>query len=203
MTAVPAFNDVPAAQVSPVARLVAPVFHRLLDRIDAGLESGGIEAHLPDGTQRLIGGRAAGPLPVVTVHRWRALVRLATAGSVGWYEGWAAGDWSSPDPVPLFDLFMRNRRSLGSSARSGGVVRLAARVWHRMRRNDPTGSRKNIAAHYDLGNDFYETWLDQSLPIRAPYSPSRSTMPNRMRWRRRPSCARSSTGPARRRAIRS
>ena len=163
MTAVPAFDDVPAAQVSTVSRVVAPVFHRLLDRIDAGLESGGIDARLPDGTRRLIGGRAPGPLPIVTVHRWRALVRLATAGSVGWYEGWAAGDWSSPDPVPLFDLFMRNRRSLGSSARSGGVVRLAARAWHRMRRNDPTGSRRNIAAHYDLGNDFYETWLDPSL----------------------------------------
>ena len=163
MTAVPAFDDVPAAQVSPVARVVAPIFHRLLDRIDAGLESGGIDARLPDGTRRMIGGRAPGPLPVVTVHRWRALVRLATAGSVGWYEGWAAGDWSSPDPVPLFDLFMRNRRSLGSSARSGGVMRLAARAWHRMRRNDPTGSRRNIAAHYDLGNDFYETWLDPSL----------------------------------------
>ncbi|MGA1799137.1 cyclopropane-fatty-acyl-phospholipid synthase family protein [Sphingomonas sp. 4RDLI-65] len=163
MTAVPAFDDVPAAQVSTVARVAAPVFHRLLDRIDAGLESGGIDARLPDGTRRLIGGRTAGPLPVVTVHRWRALVRLATAGSVGWYEGWAAGDWSSPDPVPLFELFMRNRISLGSAARSGGFARLSARAWHWMRRNHRTGSRRNIAAHYDLGNDFYELWLDPGL----------------------------------------
>ncbi|KQN21131.1 cyclopropane-fatty-acyl-phospholipid synthase [Sphingomonas sp. Leaf30] len=143
--------------------MTAPIFHRLLDRIDAGLESGGIEASLPDGTRRLLGGRAPGPMPVVTVHRWRALVRLATAGSVGWYEGWTAGDWSSPDPVPLFDLFMRNRISLGRTARSGGVARLSARAWHWMRRNHRTGSRRNIAAHYDLGNDFYETWLDPSL----------------------------------------
>ena len=127
-----------------VARAVAPVFHKLLDRIDAGLAEGGIEASLPDGTRRLLGGRAAGPVPIVVVHRWRALVRLAMAGSVGWYEGWAAGDWSSPDPVPLFDLFMRNRVPLGSAARSGGVAKLAARAWHRFRRNDRRGARRLV-----------------------------------------------------------
>lgn len=146
-----------------VARAVAPVFHRLLDRIDAGLLEGAIDAHLPDGTHRLIGGRAAGPVPIVHLHRWRALVRLATGGSVGWYEAWVAGDWSSPDPVPLFDLFMRNRRSLGGVARAGGLVRGAMRIGHWLRRNHRAGSRRNIAAHYDLGNDFYTTWLDPSL----------------------------------------
>ncbi len=145
------------------ARLIARPFHRLLDRIDRGLECGAIEAQLPDGTARLIGGRADGPVAIVAVHRWRALVRLATAGSVGWYEGWEAGDWSSPDPVPLFDLFMRNRVALGRAARSGGVARLAARGWHHLRRNHRAGSRRNIAAHYDLGNDFYREWLDDGL----------------------------------------
>ena len=143
--------------------LIAAPFHRLLDRIDRGLEAGAIEATLPDGTQRLLGGRADGPVPVVVVHRWRALVRLALSGSVGWYEGWAAGDWSSPDPVPLFDLFMRNRVPLAAAARSKGPARLFARAWHRLRRNHRTGSRRNIAAHYDLGNDFYREWLDGSL----------------------------------------
>lgn len=145
------------------ARLIARPFHRLLDRIDRGLEEGAIEATLPDGTARLIGGSAPGPVAVVAVHRWRALVRLATGGSVGWYRAWAAGDWSSPDPVPLFDLFMRNRVSLGRAARSGGPVRLAARTWLRARENHRAGSRRNIAAHYDLGNDFYREWLDESL----------------------------------------
>jgi cyclopropane-fatty-acyl-phospholipid synthase len=124
------------------------------------LEQGAIDAHLPDGTHRLIGGRAPGPVPVVTLHRWRALVRLATGGSVGWYEAWAAGDWSSPDPVPLFDLFMRNRVSLGSAARAEGPVRRALRWWHKRRANSPANARRNIAAHYDLGNDFYRLWLD-------------------------------------------
>lgn len=144
-------------------RAVATPFHRLLDRIDAGLAAGAIEAVLPDGTQRLLGGRAPGPVAIVTLHRWRALVRLVTRGSVGWYEAWAAGDWSSPDPVPLFDLFMRNARLLGDMARAGGVARLAARVGHLLRRNHRPGSRRNIAAHYDLGNNFYRAWLDETL----------------------------------------
>ncbi len=150
-------------RTSTAARMVAPLFHRLLDRIDAGLAEGAIDAHLPDGTRRMVGGRAPGPVPIVHLHHWRALVRLATGGSVGWYEAWAAGDWSSPDPVPLFDLFMRNRVSLGSAARAGGFVRGAMRIGHWLRRNHRAGSRRNIAAHYDLGNDFYETWLDPSL----------------------------------------
>lgn len=163
-------NDTRAITRDPaplLARVAAPVFHRLLDRIDAGLEAGAIEAALPDGTRRLLGGRAPGHHAIVTVRRWRALVRLATGGSVGWYEGWAAGDWDSPDPVPLFALFMANRVALGRAARAGGLVRLADRAWHALRRNHRAGARRNIAAHYDLGNDFYREWLDPSLTYSA------------------------------------
>ena len=157
-----------------VARGVAPIFHRLLDRIDAGLLEGAIEASLPDGTRRLIGGHAPGPRPIVVVHRWRSLVRLAMAGSIGWYEGWEAGDWSSPNPVPLFDLFMRNRVSLGQSARSGGLARLSARLGHYLRPNNRQGARRNIAEHYDLGNDFYKLWLDDGMTYSAAMFTSRN-----------------------------
>ena len=163
-------NDLRAVTREPAplpARLVAPVFHRLLDRIDRALETGAIEATLPDGTRRLLGGRAPGHVALVTVRRWRALVRLATGGSVGWYEGWAAGDWESPDPVPLFALFMANRVPLAGVARAGGTSRLAARVWHALRRNHRVGARRNVAAHYDLGNDFYREWLDPGMTYSA------------------------------------
>ncbi|WP_179187185.1 cyclopropane-fatty-acyl-phospholipid synthase family protein [Sphingomonas sp. TZW2008] len=145
------------------ARRVAPIFHRILDRIDAGLERGAIDALLPDGTRRLLGGRNEGPVAIVTLVRWRALRRLITGGSIGWYEAWMAGDWTSPDLVPIFDLFMRNRATLGNVARAKRGARLFARVLHGLRRNDRGNARRNIAAHYDLGNDFYEAWLDPSL----------------------------------------
>jgi cyclopropane-fatty-acyl-phospholipid synthase len=146
-----------------LARLFGGGFHRVLDRIDAGLVEGGIDATLPDGTKRLLGGRAPGPVPVVQLHSWRALVRLMTSGSVGWYKAWALGEWSSPDPVPLFDLFMRNGESLGQVARAKGIWRQVNRLAHAVRRNSPGRARRNIAFHYDLGNDFYRAWLDPGM----------------------------------------
>ncbi|WP_230769118.1 SAM-dependent methyltransferase [Sphingomonas sp. Leaf4] len=143
--------------------LLAPLFARALDRIDHGLAAGAIEATLPDGSRRRLGGRGDGPVAIVVLHRWRAMWRLARGGSAGWYEAWADGDWSSPDPVPLFDLFMRNAQTLGTAARAGGVSRLLRRLNHRARRNDRPGAKANIAAHYDLGNDFYREWLDPTL----------------------------------------
>jgi cyclopropane-fatty-acyl-phospholipid synthase len=102
-------------------------------------------------------------MPIVHLHSWRALVRLVTSGSVGWYKAWALREWSSPDPVPLFDLFMRNGVSLGEVARAKGVWRGVNRLAHLLRRNDRKRARANIAFHYDLGNDFYRAWLDPSM----------------------------------------
>ena len=156
--------------------LTSAPFHRALDRIDKGLDAGAIEAWLPDGSYRILGGRAPGPVAEVTMASWRALVRLARGGSVGWYRAWEKGEWSSPDPVPLFDLFMRNAASLDRAARARGFTRLLNLFRHVTRRNTKAGARRNITFHYDLGNDFYAAWLDETMsyssalfqePIRA------------------------------------
>ena len=144
-------------------RIAAPMFARVLDRLDERLELGGIEATLPDGSQRRIGFRAPGPTVIVRLHNWMPLVRLATSGSVGWYKAWAAGEWSSPDPVPLFELFMANAVALGDVARAKGPMRWINALAHRLRDNGVARARANIAAHYDLGNDFYSAWLDPSM----------------------------------------
>jgi cyclopropane-fatty-acyl-phospholipid synthase len=146
-----------------LARLFGGSVERILRRIDSGLEAGGIDATLPDGSKRLLGGRAPGPMPVVHLKSWRALARLITSGSVGWYKSWELGEWTSPDPVPLFDLFMRNAESLGSTGRAKGLFRLVNRLAHRFRANDKEGARENISHHYDLGNDFYRAWLDEGM----------------------------------------
>ncbi|KTF67276.1 class I SAM-dependent methyltransferase [Sphingomonas sp. HT-1] len=143
--------------------LFGPFFHRQLDRLDRGIAEGSLEVFTPDGQARLLGGSAAGPAAVVTLHSWRALVRLATGGSSGWYEAWEKGEWSSPDPVQLFALFSRNRAGLAARSRSRGLSLLPRRAMHWMRRNHRDGSRKNIAFHYDLGNDFYTRWLDPGM----------------------------------------
>ncbi|MBT2185613.1 SAM-dependent methyltransferase [Sphingobium nicotianae] len=150
------------------------LFLPLIDRVDTGLITGTLELHLPDGSVRVLGGRMPGFSAIVHLTSWRALARLATAGSTGWFRAWADGDWSSPDPVALFALFGANARSLGNAARSTGLPRLIGRLKLARRRNSRSGARRNIADHYDLGNDFYALWLDQSLT----YSSARPIHPN-------------------------
>ena len=146
-----------------VGRIAAPGFKRILDHLHDRLERGGIEATLPDGSGRRIGFHRPGPTAIVEIKSWLALVRLTTSGSVGWYKAWVAGEWRSPDPVPLFELFMLNGRPLGEIGRAKGIRRWVNSLAHRLRDNGPGQARENIAAHYDLGNDFYAEWLDPGM----------------------------------------
>ena len=146
-----------------LGRMFARGMARLLDVLDEKLEVGGIEATLPDGSERRIGFTKDGPAAIVHLKSWYALVRLATSGSIGWYRAWAKGEWSSPNPVPLFALFMANGESLGDIGRAKGSARWYNRLRHLRKDNDLAGARENIAAHYDLGNDFYREWLDPTM----------------------------------------
>ena len=89
---------------------------------------------------------------------------LAFGGTVGAGESFMAGDWDCEDLTGLVSLLLRNRPAMMDM--EGGIARLSAplrALLHRARRNDRAGSRRNIAAHYDLGNDFYRLWLDETL----------------------------------------
>ena len=145
------------------ARISAPAITHVLDQIDSRLGVGGIEATLPDGSKRRLGFHGKGARAVVHLQSWMALVRLATSGSVGWYKAWTLGEWSSPDPVAIFELFSVNAASLGEIGRAKGPFRWVNALAHRLRDNAPGKARQNIAAHYDLGNDFYSAWLDPTM----------------------------------------
>lgn len=155
-----------------VARLVAPGIGKIIDRIDRALVSGAIHATLPDGTRRTVGGRSPGFECTVELRSWNALVRLASNGSVGWYQAWEAGEWWSPDPLPLFALFMQHAQHLGDTARAKGPFRHALKLAHLFNRNTPQGAQKNISAHYDLGNDFYAAWLDPTMSYSSALAPA-------------------------------
>ena len=145
------------------ARLIAPGVEKMLRKIDEALVTGTIHGTLPDGTPRKLGGRAPGFEVHFQLRSYRALVRIATNGSVGLYQAWEAGEWWSPDPVPLFALFMQHGERLGDTARAKGPFRHALKLAHLFNRNTHEGAQKNISAHYDLGNDFYRAWLDPTM----------------------------------------
>jgi len=146
-----------------IARLTSPAFSKVLDEIDRRLACGGIDATLPGGEKRRLGFHAKGPKAAVRLSSWLALARLATSGSVGWYKAWTLGEWSSPDPVTVFELFSANAVPLGQVGRAKGAFRWVNAMAHRLRDNAPRKARQNIAAHYDLGNDFYSAWLDETM----------------------------------------
>ena len=146
-----------------LGRLFSKSFAVVLDQIEERLEVGGLDVNLPDGTRRRLGFKEEGPEALVRIHSWYALVRLVTSGSIGWYRAWARGEWTSPDPVPIFALFTANARSLGDTGRAKGAARLLNLIKHNRRDNDLLTARENIRAHYDLGNDFYSAWLDTTM----------------------------------------
>ncbi|WP_394731262.1 class I SAM-dependent methyltransferase [Altererythrobacter sp. GH1-8] len=146
-----------------IARTVSPGFRTILDRLDHGFERGRLTGHLPDGTTRILGGRASGFEAEVYLKDWRALLRLVTGGSIGWYQAFEAGEWDSPDLVQVFALFSSNARALGTLGRAKGPFRMVAKIAHAFNRNSRAGAQRNISAHYDLGNDFYQAWLDPSM----------------------------------------
>ncbi|HEX6604510.1 MAG TPA: cyclopropane-fatty-acyl-phospholipid synthase family protein [Sphingomicrobium sp.] len=157
-----------------LARLAAPAVTKMLDEIDRRLGSGGLDLTLPGGERRRLGFRRPGVSAVVELGSWMALIRLATSGSVGWYKAWTLGEWSSPDPVAIFELFSANAVQLGDVGRAKGPFRWVNALAHRLRDNAPRKARKNIAAHYDLGNDFYSAWLDRTMT----YSSARFASPD-------------------------
>jgi cyclopropane-fatty-acyl-phospholipid synthase len=137
--------------------------HRLLRHWLARVRHGGLTVTLPDG--RCLEGRGLqpGPHAALHLHRWRALLRLALGGDLGLAEAYRDGDWSSPDLTTLLLFGAQNESALGDSVEPAWPVKLLSRLLHRLHDNTRRGSRRNIAAHYDLGNAFYAEWLDPEL----------------------------------------
>jgi len=129
------------------------------------------EFHLHDEGEEHVFGRETAAFPVrasVRVKDPAFWTRVAFGGSIGAAESYVDGEWTTDDLTSVMRLFVRNRDAM--TGMEGGIGRLLApfqRGWHRLRDNTRHGSRKNIAAHYDLGNDFYATFLDASMMYSA------------------------------------
>ena len=131
------------------------------------VRGGRILLNEPGGTQLLGNVEAESQDPLdceVTIHNPRVYGRMLWGGSLGAGEGYIDGEWEVDDLTNLIRLFVRNESLLMSM--DTGLARVAnwgAQVWHWLRKNTPVGSRRNIAAHYDLGNDFFRLFLDETM----------------------------------------
>ncbi|MEO7243545.1 MAG: cyclopropane-fatty-acyl-phospholipid synthase family protein, partial [Rubrivivax sp.] len=120
--------------------------------------------HLPDGTNGRFGSaRADEPHAVLRLHDWSVFAATLRRGDVGFAEGFIDGRWTSPDPATLLRLFLANRAALEAAVAGSWWGSLLDRLRHLTHRNSRRGSRRNIHAHYDLGNAFYRLWLDATM----------------------------------------
>jgi cyclopropane-fatty-acyl-phospholipid synthase len=127
------------------------------------LDRGHLSVELPSGVVIERAGRRPGPRAELRLHRWRALRQLAMHGDVGFAMSYVAGDWSSVDLAALIELAAVNDRGFMKAIGGSAPSRLVNWLAYRLRPNTRAGSRRNIEAHYDLGNDFYRQWLDAKM----------------------------------------
>ena len=136
----------------------------------AHLEHGSLALTLPDGRTFQLKGRMPGPAAAVTLHNWNLPHRAITGGTIAVAECYMDGDWDSPDVGAFLELFLVNK-TVGSRFSNGarGLLLLVERFRHWRNSNTKTGSKRNISAHYDLGNAFYKEWLDQTMTYSSAY----------------------------------
>ncbi|EER62258.1 Cyclopropane-fatty-acyl-phospholipid synthase [Acidovorax delafieldii 2AN] len=126
------------------------------------LRLGTLHLELPDGRVLRLGS-GQHPHASMRLHNWRVFGAVLRSGDIGLAESYIAQDWSTPHLADLLRLLMDNRDALESLVYGGWWGRLAYRLHHLLHRNTRAGSRRNIHAHYDLGNAFYALWLDPSM----------------------------------------
>jgi cyclopropane-fatty-acyl-phospholipid synthase len=141
------------------AKIAKTIFLKTLAR----LRVGNLELVCPEATYRF-GAPDDSVHAVVAVHDDGFFLRALLAGDIGIGEAYMEGDWSTPDLVAVVRLAVRNLDQLENSNRLFTAFRrMADFIAHRLNRNSQSGSRRNIAYHYDLGNDFYRLFLDRNL----------------------------------------
>ena len=141
-----------------------PVFwEALLDKWLSRIEAGELRAVFPSNFQKVYSGGQVGPTADIQINSWKLVPRLLLSGDMGLAESFLSGEWETSNLTQLILLGDINERALGNAVTPSKFVNLIEKLRHQGRDNSKRGSRRNIAAHYDLGNEFYSHWLDNSM----------------------------------------
>ncbi len=137
--------------------------HKLLNLLGSTLVKGSILIYLPDGSTRRFAAETPGPDAEIHITSPRFFSRLVTSGHLGFADAFVAGEFQTPDLVALLEFGEVNQDAWDRILAGRPLPRLMNRLQHLLNFNSRKGSRRNIMAHYDLGNNFYRRWLDESL----------------------------------------
>ncbi|HQR21663.1 MAG TPA: cyclopropane-fatty-acyl-phospholipid synthase family protein [Burkholderiaceae bacterium] len=132
-------------------------------RLLARMRHGRLDVTFPDGQCAHFGDLRSSERADLKLANWNMVRAAMKSGDIGFAESYIAGDWATSDLVRLLEFFVANRDGAESMIYGSFLGRIVYRVRHWLNRNTKTQARKNIHAHYDLGNDFYALWLDRSM----------------------------------------
>ena len=128
------------------------------------VEFGTLRLTTPKGVTFTAVGKQPGPHAQISLHEWQVVERLLARGDIALGEDYISGKWESENVETLLTFFLLNLSRFEDYAHGHSFSRLGFNLYNRfLRRNSKKGSRKNIQAHYDVGNDFYRLWLDSSM----------------------------------------
>ena len=142
----------------------APAAFRSALRLAAeNWEAGSVTFVLPTGKPLTVEGRRPGPAAMIRINDYHFIRRAFSSGDIGFAEGFMAGEWETPDLSAVLEAFSLNFDKLSGLASGNPLMRALNHLYHLFHRNSRSGSRRNIHAHYDLGNAFYSRWLDPTM----------------------------------------
>lgn len=160
-------NDQPAAVVEtvddPELRSAPPAFRTVVNIARENWQAGSLTFVLPSGRELNVRGPEPGPAGRLVVKDFRFVSRVLAGGDIGFGEGYMAGEWDTPDLSALLEVFTLNFDRLERLVSGNPWIRTLNVLAHALNRNSRKGSRRNIRAHYDLGNAFYSRWLDPTM----------------------------------------
>ncbi len=157
----------PNKPVLPGEATGLPLWARPLVAACKRIQVGHLLLSLPSGTELLFRGEEPGPAAAIEIASARLPLRLALHGELGLAEAYIAREWDSSDLAALLELGARNQAGLEGLLTGNALFRALDRVRHVLNANSRRGSRRNVRTHYDLGNGFYQLWLDRTMTYSA------------------------------------
>ncbi|HXI86160.1 MAG TPA: cyclopropane-fatty-acyl-phospholipid synthase family protein [Parvularculaceae bacterium] len=153
----------------------APLFFRLVCNLTSRIKYGAIVFVLPDGRAlKFVGSREQSSVGVIVVKDYAFARRSLVGASIGFFESFADDEWDTPDLAACLYVFARNADYVRDAFNAMRLARWFDRLRHNLNANTRRGARRNIIAHYDLGNAFYEQWLDRTMTYSSALFPSPS-----------------------------
>ncbi len=162
------YDRVPRPDVPPVLTDTAgepslPRYFAACFDMARSLRAGRLDVELADGRVFRAEGARPGPAARIVIHDPDVFARTVREGYLGFCEAYLEGGWSTPDLQAFMDLLTSGNDTLYDGYPGQALLRWLERLRHRLRDNSRAQARRNISYHYDLGNEFYRLWLDETM----------------------------------------